>query len=184
MSWLRSRRTEQVEEAAAAIEAKGVKTLRLTSDVVDRASRTDARMTACIQAFGKVDILINCAGKIKRAATLDFPEDQWDDIMDTNVTGTLRACQIFGKTHDLRQTHAGSGLRPHHQHRFPEHLRQPERSDGVRLFEGRCWRPDEVRWPWSGGRQGVTVNAIAPGVFRTALNTKLLDESDRGKELA
>jgi NAD(P)-dependent dehydrogenase (short-subunit alcohol dehydrogenase family) len=50
-----------------------------------------------IEEFGKVDILINCAGKITRAPTIDFPEDEWRSIMDTNVTGTLRACQIFGK---------------------------------------------------------------------------------------
>ena len=50
-----------------------------------------------VKEFGKVDILINCAGRIKRAPTVDFPEDEWNAIMDTNVTGTLRACQIFGK---------------------------------------------------------------------------------------
>ncbi|MES2391137.1 MAG: SDR family NAD(P)-dependent oxidoreductase, partial [Acidobacteriota bacterium] len=91
-----SRRAEQVDEAAKAIEAAGGKTLRLTSDVADRAS-LEALCDGVIKEFGKVDILINCAGKIKRAPTLDFPEEEWQSIMDTNVTGTLRACQIFGK---------------------------------------------------------------------------------------
>src|SRR5580658_4428756 len=70
-----SRRAEQVDEAAAAIEAHGRKTLRLTSDVAVRSSL----QTLCdgvISEFGKVDILVNCAGKIKRAPTLDFPEDE------------------------------------------------------------------------------------------------------------
>src|SRR3984885_14988717 len=89
-----SRRAEQVEQAAAAIEAAGGRTLRHTSDVADRAS-LEKLCAATLEAFGKVDILINCAGKIKRAPTLDFPEDEWQSIMDTNVTGTLRACQIF-----------------------------------------------------------------------------------------
>ena len=91
-----SRRQEQVDEASAAIEAKGVKSLRVASDVADRASlQTLADET--IQAFGKVDILVNSAGRIKRAPTVDFPEDEWNAIMDTNVTGTLRSCHIFGK---------------------------------------------------------------------------------------
>jgi len=90
-----SRRAEQVDEAATKIESKGVKSLRLTSDVGDRAS-LEALCEGTLKEFGKVDILINCAGKIKRAPTVDFPEDVWQDIMDTNVTGTLRACQIFG----------------------------------------------------------------------------------------
>src|SRR5689334_6968878 len=91
-----SRRKEQVEEAAAQIESKGRRTLRLTSDVSDRATLEKLR-DEVLKAWGKVDILINAAGKIKRAPTVDFPEDLWDDIMDTNVTGTLRCCQIFGK---------------------------------------------------------------------------------------
>src|SRR5580700_1629148 len=91
-----SRRQEQVDEAASLIESRGRKALALTSDVGDRAT-LQALLDETVKAWGKVDILINCAGKIKRAPTVDFPEDLWDDIMDTNVTGTLRACQIFGK---------------------------------------------------------------------------------------
>ena len=91
-----SRRAEQVDEAAKAIEAKGRKALRLTSDVAI-APRLQALLDGTVKEFGKVDILINCAGKIKREPTLTVSEETWDDIMDTNVTGTLRACQIFGK---------------------------------------------------------------------------------------
>ncbi|MGH9597204.1 MAG: SDR family NAD(P)-dependent oxidoreductase, partial [Edaphobacter sp.] len=91
-----SRRQEQVDDAAKAIEATGRKSLRLTSDVSDRATLR-ALLDGTVKAFGKVDILINCAGKIKREPTLTVSEETWDGVMDTNVTGTLRACQIFGK---------------------------------------------------------------------------------------
>src|ERR1035441_5874641 len=91
-----SRRQEQVDEAAALIESRGRKALRLTSDVGDRAT-LQRLLDEAVKAWGKVDILINSAGKIKRAPTVDFPEEVWDDIMDTNVKGTLRACQVFGK---------------------------------------------------------------------------------------
>src|SRR6202522_1665031 len=91
-----ARRSEQVDEAAKAIEAQGRRTLRLTSDVGDRAT-LQALLEGTVKEFGKVDILIHCAGKIKREPTLSVSEETWDDIMNTNVTGTLRACQIFGK---------------------------------------------------------------------------------------
>src|SRR5437879_1137453 len=90
-----SRRPEQVDETAAEIERRGRRTLRLCSDVRKRAS-LDELLAASLQRFGKVDILINCAGIIKRMPTLTMPEEEWNDVVETNLTGTLRACQIFG----------------------------------------------------------------------------------------
>jgi len=64
--------------------------------VCKRASLEELR-AASLQRFGKVDILINSAGIIKRMPTLTMPEEEWAEILNTNLTGTLRACQIFGK---------------------------------------------------------------------------------------
>src|SRR5215831_12096338 len=91
-----SRRAAQVEAAAKEIEARGRRTLAVTSDVADRASLQRV-LDKSIKAFGKVDILVNCAGRTRRAATLDFSENDWNDIFETNLTGTLRACQVFGR---------------------------------------------------------------------------------------
>src|SRR6185436_11207310 len=91
-----ARRIEQVNAAANEIEERGRRTLRLSSDVSDRASLENV-LNASVSTFGKVDILVNCAGRTKRGPTIDFPDEDWNAIIETNLSGTLRACQVFGR---------------------------------------------------------------------------------------
>jgi NAD(P)-dependent dehydrogenase (short-subunit alcohol dehydrogenase family) len=169
-----SRRQEQVESTAKEIEARGRRTLRCTSDVTARATIEKLR-DEVLQAFGKVEILVNCAGITKRAPTVNFPEEDWDRIIETNLTGTLRGCQIFGK-HMLSQG-------------YGRIINIASLSTYVGLFEVAAYSASKaavgaltkvLATEWS--RHGVLVNAIAPGVFRTDLNTQLLDSTGRGQE--
>ena len=91
-----SRRDDQVEIAAYEIEALNRRTIRCVSDVSSRES-IEKLLAACVGEFGKVDILINSAGRTKREPTIDQSEDDWNAILETNLTGTLRTCQIFGR---------------------------------------------------------------------------------------
>lgn len=169
-----SRRAEQVETAASEIEGFGRKSLRVTSDVADRASLENL-LGKCVAEFGRVDILVNSAGRTKRAPTLDFAEEDWNDILETNVTGTLRACQIFG-----RQMLA---------QKYGRIINIASLSTFVSLFEVAAYSASKaavasltkslaIEW----AKDGVNVNAIAPGVFKTDLNRNLLESTERGKE--
>lgn len=169
-----ARRMEQVDAAARDIEVRGRRSLRVASDVSDRGSLQNV-LGETIKAFGKVDILVNSAGRTKRAPTLDFSEVDWNDIIDTNLTGTLRACQVFGRHMLERQ--------------YGRIINIASLSTFVALYEVAAYSASKaavasltksLAIEWSG--RGVCVNAIAPGVFRTALNQKLLDETDRGRE--
>ena len=92
-----SRSSENIACTAEQIERTGRKTLRIVSDVCDRDSLQQLH-DQTVAAFGRVDILVNSAGITKRVATLDCSVELWQTIMDVNLNGTLRACQIFGKT--------------------------------------------------------------------------------------
>lgn len=169
-----SRRLEQVESVAAEIEALGRRSLRAPCDVADRSTIEDL-LAVALENFGKVDILVNCAGKIKRAPTLDFPEEAWHGIIETNLTGTLRACQVFGR-HMLERGY-GRIINIASLNSFVSMLEVAAYA-ASKAAVAALTKSLAVEW----SKRGVLVNAIAPGVFRTALNSALL-ETPRGAAL-
>jgi len=170
-----SRRRDAVEEAAGVIEAAGRRTLRVTCDVGDESSLT-AVLEQTKDALGKVDILVNCAGRTKRTPTLDLADAEWRDILETNLTGTLRASRVFGR-HMIER-------------RYGRIINIASLTSFVGMMEVAAYSASKaavasltksLAIEWS--RFGVLVNAIAPGVFRTSLNQALLDSTPRGQEL-
>jgi len=168
------RRAELIEDVAREVERRGRRTLRMPADVTDRASLERLR-EACVASLGPIDILVCAAGITKRVPTLDMADTDWDAVIATNLTGTLNACRVFGGA----MVERGSG----------RIINVASLSSTLGFFEVAAYTASKsavagltralaVEW----APRGVTVNAIAPGVFMTALNT-FANGTPRGEEL-
>jgi len=128
-----------------------------------------------VEAFGKVDILVNCAGRIQVAPTLEFSDDDWNAILEINLEGTLRACQVFGRHMIDRRYGRIINIASIGSFRALNHAAAYCASKA-----GVAALTKSLALEWR--QYGVCVNAIMPGVFATDLNRKLLEGTARGQE--
>ena len=167
------RRAEQGEEVCKQIEALERQTLRHTVDVGSRAS-IDALRDAVMKQFGRADILVNAAGVTFRKQAKDIAEADWNRVIDTNLTGMLRACQSFyeplkvgGKVVNIASLASFVAW-------YDVVAYNVSKMGVLSLTQTLA-----IEW----ARDGICVNAIAPGVIPTEINRAVLHGTDRGQEI-
>lgn len=166
-----SRDAAKVNAQADEIQAIGAKTLRLTSDVNDRASM-DALLAETMSQFGRVDILVVTSGVLQKQPSVDIADADWNRVVDTNLNGTFRANQIFGK--QMLAQKSGSIINTASMTTFVS-FNEVASYGASKAGVAQLTRQFACEW----APHSVRVNAIAPGVFRTPLNTKALDIPER-----
>ncbi|MGA3025448.1 MAG: SDR family oxidoreductase [Bryobacteraceae bacterium] len=169
------RTEEKVCDTGRAIEEFGSRTIYRTVDVTSRES-IDALRDAVLAEFGRADILVNAAGLTWRRPTAEVCEGDWNGVMNTNLNGVLRACQAFypalkasGHGRIINVASLGSFLA---FHEVAGYCASKAAVMSLTRSLGCEWAVD-----------GISVNAIAPGVFPTELNDQLLEGTERGREI-
>jgi NAD(P)-dependent dehydrogenase (short-subunit alcohol dehydrogenase family) len=160
------------EATAARIRAAAGRATALTLDVRDRAA-VDAAVVAAVREFGRLDVLLDCAGVSQTAAFLDLDPGEWDRIIAVNLTGMFHLGQAAARQM-VRQGSGGSIINVTSQ---LAEVARPERAAYVASKGG--GRSLTHAMALELAPHAIRVNAIAPGPTLTGLTQASYADPER-----
>jgi NAD(P)-dependent dehydrogenase (short-subunit alcohol dehydrogenase family) len=169
------RRADALQEVCDIIERLGRRTFAARVDVTDVASIDDMRKLV-LQQFEHVHILVNAAGVTFRKPTLEVTDSEWSSLFEANLQGVLHACKSFYEP--LRSSGAGRIINIASLGSFVA-FQEVAAYCASKAAVLSLTRSLAIEW----AKDNICVNAIAPGVFPTDLNSKLLSGTERGREI-
>jgi NAD(P)-dependent dehydrogenase (short-subunit alcohol dehydrogenase family) len=159
-----SRSKDRVAETADCLRERGSETAAITCDVRDRSSIERLRDRA-LETFGEVDVVVNSAGTAARSAFIDVTDEEWDGVLDVNLGGVFRACQVFGQEIDAGAIVNVSSIAARlSRSDLSPYLASKAGVDGLTRAASKELAPS------------VRVNAVAPGFVGTAMAAGTYDE--------
>jgi NAD(P)-dependent dehydrogenase (short-subunit alcohol dehydrogenase family) len=144
-------------------------------DVTDDDS-IDAAVKTCIDQYGRLDILVNSAGILIKKPTFDLTRDDFNNVYNTNVTGSLKCAQAAG--HFFREQHSGAIINIASVSSFVDLTEVAAYAASKNAVLG-LTRSLANEW----ARYGIRTNAIAPGFIPTDINRKMIEGTDRGRRI-
>ena len=164
-----ARRLERLEEMQAELEKYGVRVLPIKCDVT-LTDDINAAAMAAKDAFGKVDILVNCAGSSKDKGALDMTDEEWDFTIATDMTSVFKMTRAFGNI--MKENNYGRIINIASMYGMVGNTEIPtiayHSSKGGVVNYTRAAAAELAKY-------GITVNSICPGYFYTELTTQVLD---------
>jgi len=166
-----ARRTEWLDETVADFQGfNGFTAVGKTCDV-SKPEQVEAVVTETVERFGSVDILVNNAGISWGAMPEDMTLEQWQKVIDVNLTGCFLFAQAAGR--EMLKRGSGSIINIASIAGMTSSANGPFYAGYVASKAGLIGLTRELAASW--GRRGIRVNAIAPGFFRSRLTDAVLD---------
>jgi gluconate 5-dehydrogenase len=168
-----SRKLDNCEEAAHAIEKLGVKALPVACDVT-KPDQVHHVKEETLKKFGRVDVLVNNAGRAWVAPPEDMPLDRWHQIMELNVTAAFICSQSFGremiraKRGKILNIASIAGLIGRNPKAYNSIVYSTSKGALVQFT-----RDLAIKW----AQYNINVNCICPGFFVTPINEKLFEKN-------
>lgn len=168
--------TRTPEETSDAITQMGRQALPVRGDLADRAT-PQALINATLERFGRLDILVNNAGTIRRTPAVDYSDDDWDTVLEVNLTSVFRLSQRAGR-HMLDRGEGGKIVNIASLLTFQGGITVPAYAASKGAV-GQLTKALANEW----SRDNINVNAIAPGYMRTDNTAALQKDETRNRQI-